>query len=350
MKTHQATSNIPDRHLRPPLAINLLPLIKEALVELDTKTGVQATGRGTNAVHAQLRNTNIRRLDTHSTAEHRADGAAGSAVVANHVPLVDAAGELGDAVEDGHRDAVGSHVRRSINAESHTDVQTRRVTGQVGLGEVGVGGVGDVRGDEEGVGVRLAHDTWAKTGAADEGVLVEGVGVGNESLNGALNGDGEEVTAGTLAEERANLLIVEERYKLDNTGVLIVTGMEEGHEGGPRAELVVDAAGKDELLVDTTDLSGLRVVELELPVENAAVILDLELLSNELDELGRLGRDEGVLSAKGLLRGGGRRGTKIAVVEANNRGHLGLLVVVAGHTNAEVRSQGRDTGNWGMSC
>lgn len=299
-------------------------------------------------MHAQLGNTNIRRLDTHGTAEHGTNSTTGPAVVADHMPLVDAAGKLGDAVEDSHGDTVGGHVRGSIDAESHTDVEARRVIGQVGLREVGVGGVGDVRGDEEGVGVRLAHEARAKTGATDEGVLVESVGVGNKSLDSALDGNGEEVTAGTLAEERADLLVVEERYKLDNARVLVVTGVEEGHEGGPRAELVVDAAGKDELLVNTADLGGLRVVELKLPVENVAVVLNLELGSNELNELGGLGRGERALAANGLLGGGGGRGVKVAVIEADDGGHLSLLVVVAGHTNAEVRSQSRDASNWNV--
>lgn len=339
-------TNSPTRHLSPPLLINLLPLIQETLVELDTKTGVQATSRGTDTVHAQLGNTDIRRLDTHSTAEHRAHGTTGPAVVADHVPLVDAARKLGDAVEDGHGHTIRGHVRRGIDTKGHTDVQARRVIGQVGLGKVGVGSVGHVRRDEERVGVRLAHETGAEAGAADESILVESVGVGDESLDGALDNNGEEVTARTLAEEGANLLVVEERYELDDARVLIVTGVEEGHESGPRAELVVDAAGKDELLVDTTNLGGLRVVELELPVENVGVLLNLELGSNELDELGRLGRDEGTLGANGLLGGGCGRGVKVAVVEANDGGHLGLLVVVARHTDAEMGSQSRDTSNW----
>lgn len=36
---------------------------------------------------------------------------------------------------------------------------------------------------------------------------------------------------------------------------------------GPRAELVVDSAGEDELPVKATGLGGLRVEQLELPVD-----------------------------------------------------------------------------------
>ena len=42
-------------------------------------------------------------------------------------------------------------------------------------------------------------------------------------------------------------------------------------DGGPRAELVVDAAGEDELLAQTAELSGLDVEELEFPVDNARI-------------------------------------------------------------------------------
>lgn len=65
--------------------------------------------------------------------------------------------------------------------------------------------------------------------------------------------------------------------------------MEERHECCPGAELVVDAAGKDEFLVHTADGGWLGIVELELPVEDGAVVFDAELAGDQLDELGGLG-------------------------------------------------------------
>jgi hypothetical protein len=50
--------------------------------------------------------------------------------------------------------------------------------------------------------------------------------------------------------------------------------VEEGHKGGPGAKLVVDAAGKDELFVETADGSGLRIVKLKFPVENGGIVGD----------------------------------------------------------------------------
>jgi hypothetical protein len=37
---------------------------------------------------------------------------------------------------------------------------------------------------------------------------------------------------------------------------------------GPRAELVIDSAGEDELSVETTGLGGLYIEELEFPVDD----------------------------------------------------------------------------------
>jgi hypothetical protein len=44
--------------------------------------------------------------------------------------------------------------------------------------------------------------------------------------------------------------------------------VEEGLNGGPGAELVVDAAGEDELSVETTGLGGLGVKEFQFPVND----------------------------------------------------------------------------------
>ena len=42
-------------------------------------------------------------------------------------------------------------------------------------------------------------------------------------------------------------------------------------DGGPRAELVVDAAGEDEFLVEAADSRGLDVEELKFPVYDGGV-------------------------------------------------------------------------------
>ena len=47
-----------------------------------------------------------------------------------------------------------------------------------------------------------------------------------------------------------------------------VVQVEEGLDGGPRAQLVVDAAGEDELAVEAACRGRLDVEKLELPVDN----------------------------------------------------------------------------------
>lgn len=251
--------------------------------------------------------------------------------------LVDGASQSGDSVQNGHRHTVGGHVGRGVNAEGNADVETWRVLCEVGLGEVGVGGVGDVGGDEERVGKGLTHEAWAKGSLAISG---------SEGLDGALDCQREEVATSTLAEQRANFLIVEESDELDDALLLLLLGVEKSHEGGPGAELVVDATGKNEFLVHTADLGRLGVVKLELPVEDCAIVLDANLRSDELDKLGGLGSGKGTNTAERGFRRGGRGTTNVAVVETNDWNGFGFAVIVAHHADSKVRSESRDTSNW----
>ena len=75
---------------------------------------------------------------------------------------------------------------------------------------------------------------------------------------------------GALAEEGAYFFVVEESDELDLGG----GGrgcVEERLDRGPRAELVVDAAGEDEFFGEAAELRGLDVEELELPVYDGGV-------------------------------------------------------------------------------
>lgn len=192
-----------------PFAINLLPVIQEPLEELDTQTRIQRTRGRAHRVHAQLRQARIRGPDTHHAGQRRADGAAAARVVADHERLRLAARQLADAAEDGGGDGVGGHVAVAVGADDDALVELGDVLVEVAAEEVGVAGVGDVGGEEERLGVGLAEDARA-------------VGLGVEGLDGALDDEGEEVAPGTLAEERANLLIVEEGSQLDTSLVLFV--------------------------------------------------------------------------------------------------------------------------------
>lgn len=134
---------------------------------------------------------------------------------------------------------------------------------EVGGEEVGVDCVGHVGGDEEGVCVGLGGEVraWACGGFGGCGG-----GGGGETLDDALDGGGEEVAAGALAEEGTDFFVVEYPDEFDDAagacivGVLgggsvwvaavaFVSGTDECLDGGPGAEFVVDAAAVDELLV-----------------------------------------------------------------------------------------------------
>jgi hypothetical protein len=178
-----------------------------------------------------------------------------------------------------------------VGTDGDPDVETRDMFGQIGTEKVGVAGVGDVCGEEERAGIGAAHETRTKGSARR----------GRESFHSAFDGEGEEVGAGALAEKGADLLVVKEGDELDGAVVGIRVGGEEGHEGGPAAEFVVDAAAEDEFPVQTPCLGGLGVEQLEFPVEDLRVVAgDAEFSGDELDELRGLAVDEAAGWAEGL--------------------------------------------------
>ena len=147
-------------------------------------------------MHAQLRDTAVDGSDTRSGAQHRTNSAARSRVVPDLEDLQFGADFVCAALHDGRRDRVCGHVAVGVGRDDDANVEAWRVVFEVGVEEVGVDGVDDVRGDEEGVGVGLADDA----GAGD--VVVE-------RGDGALDDRGQEVASGALAEERADFFVVE---------------------------------------------------------------------------------------------------------------------------------------------
>ena len=95
----------------------------------------------------------------------------------------------------------------------------------------------DVTGDEEGVCVGSAE------GAACFAVCCEFLGY-------PFHDAGEEVAVGALAEEGPDFFVIEEGDHADLRGARERgRRVEECLDGGPGAELVVDAAGEDEFFV-----------------------------------------------------------------------------------------------------
>lgn len=128
-------------------------------------------------MHAQLRDPAVDGADPRRRAEHGPHRAAATAVVADledlQLGVLLAGADVGveAALEDGRADRVGGHVCVGVGGNGRADVQARGVVLEVGVEEVGVDGVDDVRGDEEGVGV----------GAAEQG----GDGLGGEGVDDA---------------------------------------------------------------------------------------------------------------------------------------------------------------------
>jgi hypothetical protein len=213
-------------------------------------------------MHAQLRNPTVDRTNTRSSTEHGSDRASTPRIITDledlefGVLLADANVLFHTTMEEGSGDGVGSHVSVRVSRYSWADVETWRVVFEVGVEEVGIDGVDDVAADEERVGIGARHNA--------AGILV------GELVYDALDDCGKEVASGSLAEERADFLVVEQSYHLDLGGVC-GRCIEQRLNSGPRAELVINTTRKDELLAKTTKLCRLDVEEFKLPVDDARI-------------------------------------------------------------------------------
>ena len=144
-----------------------------------------------------------------------------------------------------------------IRLHSDTSVQARGVVLQIRAQKVRIDGVRDVGADQEAVGVHLRHDICAALAVVGEGFA------------DALESAGKEVAVGALAQQGADLFVVEAAdyfYGAAGIGGGGFRGGDEGFDGGEGAEFVVDAAGEDEFFGEAAELCRLRVEELELPI------------------------------------------------------------------------------------
>jgi len=146
--------------------------------------------------------------------------------------------------------------------------------------------MGDVRAEEEAVGVGLGEDIgaigrWAGSAGGVGGARAE-------RFDNAGDSAGEEVAACTLAEEGADFFVVEKGGEGDDAAVGLGGGGvcfwrrrggggDEGFDGGKRAYFIVNAAGEDEFLIKTAELRGLGVEDFEVPVYDALICVALSL-------------------------------------------------------------------------
>lgn len=161
-------------------------------------------------MHAQLRNAAVNSPDACRCREHRAYCASAPAVVADlenlqlGVLLARANVGVDAALKNGGANGISSHVRVRICRDSRSNVQARGVILEVCIEEVGVDGVNDIAGNQEGVCI------GARQSALDLGF--------GELLYDALNNNGKEIATRALAKKRANFLVIEEGDDADLGG------------------------------------------------------------------------------------------------------------------------------------
>lgn len=150
------------------LLLQLTEVVEEALKQVDCMFDVMRTGSLTDAVHAQLRVTQIQRPRAHLRGEHRTNGATAAAVVPDNEELqwdtsargrVDVGGRLLRAacrfLEDDDAGGVGGVAGVGINFDDRALVHLRPMARLILARIVGVYGVGHIGGDKEGSGQGL---------------------------------------------------------------------------------------------------------------------------------------------------------------------------------------------------
>jgi hypothetical protein len=258
IQPHQCT-------LLPKLLVHTLEILQETLERKDTQTGIQASSRRPNGMHTQLRNSAINRPYASRRTQHGPNCASTPAVIANlkdlefRVGLAHTDVAVYTTLQDSSGDSISRHMRIRVRRNCGTDVEARRVVFEVRVEEVGVHSVNHIARDEEGVCIRSAQSTAR-------------LSVDRELFDDALHDAGEEVAVGTLSEQRADFFVIEKGDHADlGRGREGRAGVEEGLDRRPGAELVIDSTGEDELSIEATSLGGLRVKELELPVDDGRV-------------------------------------------------------------------------------
>ena len=238
------------------LFVNALKMVKEASKQLDAQAGIQTPGCSANTMHRQLRQTGVDTAHAGLRAQHRPHGSSTANIVSDLEDLQLTACFLGNTHQQRGAGAIRGGMTIWIRLNSDADVELRAVILEVDVHEVGVEGMGDIGGDEEAVGEGLREERGFAGGVRWE-----------KGADDASDGGGEQGGLCTLAEERADFFVVVERDGFDDAGGF-GGGGEKTFDGRVGAETVVDAAGEDEFLGDATEAGGLRVEELELPVED----------------------------------------------------------------------------------
>lgn len=254
-------------------------LVVEDVEQFDGVLDVDGAACLADAVHAELRVSDVDGAHAELGGEGRADGAAAERVVAHNKQLQRNAGDTGALLEEDDTGRVGGVLVVGVNLDDGAAVHGRAVRGLVLLGVVGVHGMGHVGRHQEGSRQRLLK---GRVVGAD--VLV-GAGRRGDDRHAAQDG-GDQVGARALGCLRANLLVIEADHHADRVVVLEAVGggngLDEGLERAVRHLEVVKAGRHDELVIDAAEAGLLRIVEHQLKVDDRRNV-GASVLGDELE-------------------------------------------------------------------
>lgn len=179
-------------------------------------------------MHTQLRYAGIHGPHTELAARHGPDRAPTADIVPDLKDLQHAAASVRDPLQQRGADGVGGHVAVGVGGDGDTDVEARRVVLEVRAEKVGVHGVDDVGGDEEGVRQRLVDEVraelWAGLGPAAAAFRRLNPLVMQHPLTNAIDDAAHEVALGALAEEAADLFVIEAANHFHDAGGRVCGG------------------------------------------------------------------------------------------------------------------------------
>lgn len=298
-----------------------------------------------DAVHAQLGIPQIQRAHAHLGRQHRPDGAPARRVVLDHKQLQRHGGAARHLLDQHDAGRVGGVALVGVDLDDGSLVHLGPVVALVLAGVVGVYAVGHVGRDEERGAERLLKG--GRHGILH--VLVRGFRGRDGARDAGQPADdgGEHVGIGALGRGGADFLVVEAGHEADGrvrVEGLVLCRRDQALHAAERHAKVVEARGKDELVVEAAKARLVGVVEDQLKVDNLGG-LDPGVLGDDIDEVGVMTLGH-VLERLEVGAGRGRLGgvtVELGGHKPCNGQHLVLLVGIKVALAMQVDGEGRDS-------
>eukprot|EP00754_Rhynchopus_humris_P037968 Rhum_TRINITY_DN20671_c0_g1::Rhum_TRINITY_DN20671_c0_g1_i1::g.171558::m.171558 len=226
----------------------------------------------TDAVHGQHRNADVNRRDSSARRDNRSNGRATRRIILDANLLDRHVLKLGDGLHDGRRRAVRRVALVRVVLDRHALVHLGAVVHLVAVRVVGVHAVH---------AVHAGHERRADR-------LLERVRVRREHRRDPAHHVVGERRPGADGRGAAHLLVVVHGQHGDHLvgldGALVVDVRLETLESVVARHLVVDARGEQELLIETADHGVLRVVQVQVEVDQVLAV-DTHLPRNQVKQL-----------------------------------------------------------------